>query len=117
MSRAGLVDHYIKESHKPGFEIDQIRKELESKEVPEEEIRTIFRLVDSEMQRKVLVKETRNRSKEYVGVGAVLTLIGLGITIGTYTGMVSMGNSFLLMYGPIIAGFSFMIGGWVESRR
>lgn len=117
MSRAGLVDHYLRESAKPNFEIDQIRKELEPNNVPEEDIQAIIRLVDNHMQRRELSKSTINKSKEYIGVGALLTIIGLCITIGTYTGAISMGNSFLLMYGPIITGGSLMLGGWVESNR
>lgn len=117
MSRAGLVDHYLKESTKPDFEIDQIRKELKTKDVPEEEIQAIFRLVDNEMQRRELIKSSRNKSKEYIGIGALLTMTGIAITIGTYTGVIAMGNSYLLLYGPIIAGLSLMIGGWVESNK
>lgn len=117
MSRAGLVDHYIKESAKPEFEIDQIRKELEPKGVPEEDIRAIVRLVDNDMQRRELSKTKSNRSKEYIGAGAILTIVGLGITIGTYTGIIAMGNSFMLLYGPIIGGVSLMIGGWFESQK
>ncbi|WP_462253886.1 hypothetical protein [Ekhidna sp.] len=117
MSRAGLVDHYIKESAKPEFEIDQIRKELEPKGVPEEDIRAIVRLVDNDMQKRELNKSSRNKSKEYIRIGAVLTFTGLSITIGTYTGAIAMGNSFMLMYGPIVVGISLMIGGWLESKK
>lgn len=117
MSRAGLVDHYTKESEKPGFEIDQIRKELEPKGVAEEDISAIVRLVDSHMQRQDVGKSTRNKSKELIGIGALLTLSGLGITMGTYTGIIAMGNSFMLMYGPIIGGISLMVTGWVQSTK
>ena len=117
MSRAGLVDYYLKESLKPDFEIDQIRKELEPKGVSEDDIQAIVRLVDNDIQRRELNKSSRNKSKEYIGVGALLTIVGLVITIGTYTGTIAMGNSFLLMYGPIIVGLSLMIGGWVESNK
>lgn len=117
MSRAGLIDHYIVESKKPGFEIDQIRKELEPKGVSEEDIRAIVKVVDSDMQRRELTTTSRNKSKELMGIGALLTFVGVAITIGTYTGMISMGDSFLLLYGPIIAGVSLMLSGWVESKK
>ena len=48
MSRAKLVDHYISRSREPGFEIDQIRKELAAHQIDEEEIKVIVRLVLSQ---------------------------------------------------------------------
>ena len=117
MSRAGLIDYYIQKSYEPDFEIDQIRKELEAKGVDEEEIRVIVRLVDNDMQKRELNHSHTNRSKEYIAIGAFLTFAGLSITIGTYTGVIDMGNSFLLLYGPIIGGISLMLKGWTESRN
>jgi len=115
MSRAGLVDHYIRASEKPGFEIDQIRKELKSKGVLEEDISSIVRLVDSHMQRQELSKSSRNKSKELIAIGGLITAVGLIVTVRTYSGIIKMGNSFILMYGPIIGGISLMLTGWVQS--
>ena len=56
MSRAGLVDLYIKKSYQTGFEIDVIRKELEPQGVAEEDIRAILRLVDNDMQKRAFQK-------------------------------------------------------------
>lgn len=117
MSRAGLVDHYLEKSKEPDFEIDLIRKELSSNNVDEEEIRAIVRVVDSDIQRRELTKSTRNKSKELIGIGALLTFVGVGITAGTYMGLIPSGNSFLIVYGPFIGGVSLMLGGWIESRR
>ncbi len=117
MSRAGLVDYYLEKSKQEGFEIDQVRKELESKEVPEKEIRVIVKLVDSEIQKRALIKTSRNKSREFVVIGAALTIIGAGITIGTYTGIIPSGNSYLIVYGPLIVGISLLLGGWMESKK
>ena len=117
MSRAGLVDHYIAKSQKEGFEIDQIRKELEPQGVSEEDISAIVRLVDNEIQKRAINTSVGNKSKELMGIGAVLTAVGLGITIATYTGVIQMGNSFMLMYGPIIGGISLFLTGWLQSKK
>ena len=41
MSRAKLVDFYIEKSSEKEFEIDQIRKELEARDIPNEDIKAI----------------------------------------------------------------------------
>lgn len=117
MSRAGLIDYYIKKSKEEGFEIDQVRKELEEKNVPDEEIRIITKLVDSELQKKALSTSYKNKSKEYIVAGIILTLVGFVVTFGTYLGIIEMGNSFLILYGPFIGGLSLILKGWVESKR
>lgn len=117
MSRAGLVDFYLKKAKEDGFEIDQIRKELESQNISDDEIKIIVKLVDSEIQKSVLKSSSKNKSKELIGIGAVLTILGLVITMGTYFGLIPSGNSFLIVYGPFIAGLSLMLGGWVEARK
>jgi len=43
--------------------------------------------------------------------GAVLTFIGVGITLGTYTGLIDMGDSFLIVYGPFFGGISILFAG------
>lgn len=117
MSRAKIIDYYIEKSEEPDFQIDQIRKELESKDVPDEEIRIIVQLVDSAIQNKVLTKTSNNVSKEIIVAGLVLTLVGAGITIGTYTGLINMGDSFLIVYGPFFAGLAMTFGGLAQRRK
>ena len=117
MSRAKLIDYYIEQSQNPDFQIDQIRKELEPKNIPDEEIRIIVRLVDNEMQKKALTKSSNSKGNEIVIAGAVLTFVGAGITIGTYTGLIDMGNSFLIVYGPFFGGLSLLFTGLAQRKR
>ncbi|MEQ9304280.1 MAG: hypothetical protein RJQ14_10225 [Marinoscillum sp.] len=116
MSRAKLIDYYIAESRNPNFQIDQIRKDLEKKGIADKEIKVIVRLVDNAIQNAALHKTTRNRSNELLIAGGVLTLIGAGITVGTYTGLINMGDSFLVVYGPFLGGASMVLGGLTRKR-
>ena len=116
MSRAKLVDYYVEKSMEEGFEIDQIRKELEDRKIPDEEIKSIVRLVDNHMQNDLLIKSHNSKSNELFWAGLALTIIGAAITIGTYTGAINMGDSFLFVYGPLFGGLSLMFGGWAKKR-
>ena len=116
MSRAQLVDYYIEKSKEQGFEIDQIRKELEDRNIPDDEIKAIVRLVDNQLQNDLLIKSNNSKSNELFWAGLVITIIGAAITIGTYTGMINMGDSFLFVYGPFFGGLSLMFGGWARKR-
>jgi hypothetical protein len=116
MNRAQIVDYYIEKSKEKGFELDQIRRELQSRDIPDEEIRAIVRLVDNDMQRELLTKSSSSKSNEIMWAGIVLTVIGAGITLGTYTGLITMGDSFLIVYGPFFAGLSMITGSFIKRR-
>jgi len=117
MSRAKLVDYYIEKSKEPDFRISQVRKELEARNIPDEEIKAIVRLVDHSMQMDALTKSSNKRANEFIIAGAILTLVGAGVTIGTYTGLIDMGNSFLIVYGPFFGGLSILLGGVAMKRK
>ena len=116
MSRAKLIDHYLEKAQEPNFEIDQIRKDLNGK-IPEEDIRAIIRVIDSTVQNQAFTKTTNGRASELIVAGAILTLVGVGISIGTYTGLINMGNSFLIVYGPFLGGVSLLLTGMSQRRK
>ena len=94
MIRAKLIDYYIEKSQSPDFQIDQIRKELEPNNIPEEDIRAIVKLVDNHILNSAFTKNSKNRSTELIIAGAILALLGVGITIATYTGLINLGDNF-----------------------
>lgn len=117
MSRAKLVDHYLRKINEGDFEIIQVRQELEANRVPEDEIRKIVWLVDNELQRQLLTRTANAKSNEIIWYGLALAALGAIVTIATYTGLINMGNSFLLLYGPFLAGISLMVGGIARKRQ
>ncbi len=116
MSRAKIVDYYIQKLDNKDFEIYDVRKELEKNNVGEEEIKVIVRLVDNELQRHLRTKTNNDRSNDWVWIGSILTVVGAGVTIATYTGIINMGNSFLIVYGPFLGGLSILLGGIARRR-
>lgn len=116
MSRAKVIDHYIKKINVEGFDVYQIRKELEKNGLEEEEIKIIVRLVDNELQRSLKRKQESDRVKPAILIGLILTIVGAGITIATYTGIIDMGSSYLIVYGPFFGGLSILIGGIARRK-
>ena len=116
-TRAKIIDHYVEKSKEPGFQIDQVRKELEANNVDEEEIRIVMRLVDNEIQRGLSKKANNLKMNELIIVGAVLTLFGAGMTIATFFGIIGAGNSFILAYGPFFGGVALLLSGVAKRRR
>ncbi|PZX49150.1 hypothetical protein [Algoriphagus chordae] len=111
MDRAKIIDYYLQKISDKDFDLYDVRKELEKNDIEEEEIRIIIRLLDNQIQRQLVQTSYRDKSKEMIGIGAVLTFVGALITIGTYTGILNTGDSFLIVYGPVVAGISILVGG------
>ena len=111
MDRVKFLDYYLQKVNDTDFTILDIRRELEKNNVDEQEIRTIVRLVDNELQMRLVQKSNGDKSKELVWFGGIITALGLIVTIGTYTGVIRMGNSYLLAYGPILSGLAILFYG------
>lgn len=115
--RAKVVDFYLQRAGHKGFDISTVRSDLERHNVNEEEIRIIVRLVDNEHQQRLLKAADQKRANDLVYTGGVITLIGASITIATYTGLINMGDSFLIVYGPFLAGLSVMVSGVAKRKK
>ena len=115
--RNRVVAFYLKKLEEKNFDISQVRRDLEKENYDENEIKVIVKLVDNEIQRKLFESANNSKLTDLIKLGVVLTLIGSAITIGTFLGLVSMGDSFLIAYGPIVAGVSLIVSGWAGKKR
>lgn len=111
-----LVDYFLNEKRK-GMGFSEIRKILESKNIEDEKIKVIIRTIDSQIIREETIKSQNQKARELIYIGAVVTLTGLIITAGTYLGLINTGNSFLLAYGPILAGIGMLLSGVAKYKR
>jgi len=116
MNRAQIVDHYLDKLSRPGFEFYQVRAELESNHVDEEEIKIIVWLVDNEIQRRVKTQDSNYLPNALIWIGTIITAFGAIITIGTYTGVINTGNRFIIAYGPFLAGLSILVSGLAKRN-
>ncbi len=115
--RAKIVNFYLEKLSDKNFEISDVRRDLEKNNFQEDEIKIIVRLVDNELQRRELIKSNNKASIDLISIGAILTSLGAGITIATYTGLINMGNSFLIVYGPFLGGLSILMTGLAKRAR
>ena len=97
--------------------IYDIRKQLQSKNIPEHEIKEIIRVIDNYVMNQALAKATTTKIKEIYWVGVALTSIGVTITFGSLLGILSTGNSFIIAYGPLLGGLSTIIYCKTISKR
>lgn len=116
MSRAKIIDYYLEKSQREGFELDEIWRDLTKNNVDEEEIRIIVRLVDNEMQRRMFHNSDGKQSNNLIWIGLILTVVGASITIGTFTGLLNTGRSFILAYGPFLVGLSILARGIAKKK-
>ena len=112
-----MVDYYIQKLEEEDFQIIQVRQELERNNVDDQEIKVIVSLVDRELQKRQVLKAKDRRSNEFLWLGAVLMFLGAGITLGTYMGLIDMGNSFLIVYGPFLSGLSTFVYGIAAKSK
>ncbi len=79
--RSEIIRRYIEQSRHKGFQINQIRKELEARDIPEMEIKAIVKSVDYEIQKNAVLDSEKNSGNELILVGAITIAIGLGTQI------------------------------------
>lgn len=116
MDRAKIVDYYLGKLNDKDVSIFDVRQELEKNNIDEQEIKVIVKLVDSELRRKISSKSSGDKTTEIMWFGGVITVAGLILTIGTYTGLIEMGPYFLLAYGPILGGLSILFYGIGQKK-
>lgn len=115
-NKAQIIEHYLEKSQNKDFDLGKVRKELESYNIQGEEIKEIIKYLDNAIQKGALKKSQKQKYKEIFLAGALITLLGLTITIGTYTGWINMGDSFNIEYGLFITGVSMMVGGYTNLK-
>ncbi len=116
MTRAEYVNHFIAKSNEAGFELSNVRNELEAHNVEPDEIKLIVRLVDNEIQRQALKGANNLKGKELMYAGAALAIFGIFMTIGTYTGVIDFGNVYVIAWGPVLAGVGMLFAGLARPR-
>lgn len=117
MDRAKLVDYFLAKIHDKDFEIYQVRQELEKHNIEEDEIKVIVKIVDNAHQRLSLTKAGNSKANELIWIGLVVTIVSAGVTIGTFLGIINMGNSFLIAYGPFLGGIALLFTGLAKKKR
>jgi len=105
-----LIEYYYQRKLE-GMDVTTIRKELEAKQVPDEQIRYIIIKIDERLFSSELNGITQKRQKEFLTIGYILLGIGLLFLLLKYTGIMNLHGYYILIYGPIIAGVLILLKG------
>jgi hypothetical protein len=117
MNQSELINHYVQENLKGRLELDQIRRELETRNLKEEEIRTIMRKIDREIQDRLMNPGGSDNPLRLIITGLMIALIGVVLVIGSFSGWFAAGANYLLIFGPLILGLAIMITGLTRKSR
>ncbi|HQQ98175.1 MAG TPA: hypothetical protein PLX35_12985 [Cyclobacteriaceae bacterium] len=85
MDRARIVDYYLEKVDGKNFDLFDVRKEMEKNKIEEQEIKTIIRLLNNELQRRMIYEAQNKQASAIFWVGAVITVVGAAITLGTFS--------------------------------
>jgi hypothetical protein len=116
MDQNKMINYFIEKIERKEMEIDGIRKEMEKNNLPEEDIRAVVRAVDSELRNHISYQSHQNRGRQLKILGVIIASIGILLTVGTYTSVLPSGNSFFILYGPVIAGIGIYYKGRMMQR-
>jgi hypothetical protein len=110
MTTSELVGYYIEKVRRGEITFDKVRPELVQRGITENDIRTIVRQVDEELQNRML--SGHNSSNRLIVGGIVVLTIGLIITASAYGGLFSTIRAYIgFGYVPILVGISMIISG------
>lgn len=110
--RSKIVNFYLEKVSEKGFEISDVRKDLERNNFEEEEIRMIVRLVDEEMQAQLLTAANTNRATTLIYAGVVTILIGLVFVIGPSLRV----QSRVIDYSILVMGTGLLFTGLAKRQ-
>ena len=117
MDRKQLIDHYLQRLNDKGFEIYDVRRELEEKNVEEEEIKIIVRAVDDELQARLLKSATADYAGVFIRMGIILILIGVALGLIMVFGVVEPGDFFIFVYAAFFGGLSVLVIGLFKRKK
>lgn len=108
---------YLLQQKRNGMSFSEIRRLLKEKQLDEETIAVIIRNIDKQVLRDEGLKHQRQKARELIGIGLFIVAAGLVVTVGTYTGFIKMGHSFMLAHGPVLGGLGVFFAGLGKYRK
>jgi hypothetical protein len=103
MNLIEIEREYLVKKHE-GQSFSEMRKELESKGLSNEQITVVIRSIDNKLIKREVNEFKSGVATQLILMGFFLLVIGLLVTYGTYSGFINSGQYYYLYYGPIIGG-------------
>ena len=99
-----IIDSYLSRKEN-GMDFSEIRKELNARNLDADKIKFIIREIDNQTLFKEQNKTLKVNSKAIKVIGLVLMFGGVFVTLVTFLGVIDLGGSYIIAYGPIVSGF------------
>lgn len=117
MTTSELVQFFIDKVQRGEITFDKVRPELIQRGLTEDEIKTIVRQVDDELQIRLI--SGQNPSPQLIVIGIVILVVGLILTVGVYAGLFSSIRSYIALFGyvPIVAGIAMIFVSLKRKRK
>ncbi|MCW3787086.1 hypothetical protein [Plebeiibacterium sediminum] len=116
-TKATAIDYFFSKIDAKEMEFSSVRKTLERDGFGKDDINTIVRQVDKQLIKAEELRASYALGKNLFYGGLFLAVAGALLTIGTYTGIINIGNRFLIAYGPIAAGLITALTGKAKMNR
>lgn len=114
-----IVSHYLDRIAQGEIEFDQIRKELEDKNLGSEPIKIIIRKIDSELLHRTTHQSRLATLKNLTVFGGVLTAIGFVSISVTFLGIFNTSSQQIIVfaYGPFFSGIFILLGAIRQKNQ
>lgn len=116
-TRKEYVAEYCDKIRSGKLDYTKLRNVLESKIKNEEDISIIMERVDRDLKRAEIADLERTKGKQMFYGGLAIMIGGILITVGTYMGVIDLGDRFLIAYGPTLAGLGMALVGLVKMNK
>lgn len=110
------IEDYYLEQKIQGMDFSQIRKELRQKGLAPAQVNALVRSIDHKILMGAYKKQESSRKIGLMMIGGILAGIGLVVTIGTFTGIIDIGNRFIFSYGPMLSGVALIFSSNYQGR-
>lgn len=111
MIKQQLIDDFVEKKNN-GMGYSEIRNILENKGYDADQVKEIIKEIDREVILSLNVKSANEKAKKIMFLGAVIFIGGLLLTVGTYLGILTKGNTYVISYGPMIGGLVILYSGY-----
>lgn len=114
-----IVNYYLERIGRDEIEFDQIRKELESKNLDDKSITDIIRKVDEQLLHQVSNQHRLANLKRLAIFGAALMLFGFIFTISSFLGLFQTDRHQIIVfaYGPLFSGLFILLAAMRRKNQ
>ncbi|MDG1572506.1 hypothetical protein OZ410_09275 [Robiginitalea sp. M366] len=116
-SRREYVAEYCDKIRSGSLEYSKLREELKLRIMDPEDIEIIVNRVDRDLHRMEVADAEKSKGKLMFLGGLIVTILGVGLTLLTYFGVIDLGDQFIIAYGPALGGLGIAAVGMLKMNR